>query len=125
MREVIENFNTQKKCDDYRKQLGDRKWEIYWKDTGGIVIRESEFDDMIGDKDNFATIQLCDWYGWNDGEVNEHKYTFAVFLYEDGNENGYSMYDTIEEAVEDYKRTCSKIKQLYNEECELLEDFEK
>ena len=112
MREVIENFNTQKKCDDYRKQLGDREWEIYWKDTGGIVIRESEFHDMIGDNDNFATIQLCDWYGWNDGEVNEHKYTFAVFLYENGNENGYSMYDTIEEAVEDYKRTCNKLKEI-------------
>ena len=39
MRKLIENFNTQKKCDEYRKQLGDREWEIYWKDTGGIVIR--------------------------------------------------------------------------------------
>lgn len=112
MKKLVENFNTQKKCDEYRKQLGDREWEIYWKDTGGIVIRESESHDMIGDKDNFATIQLCDWYGWNDGEVNEHKYTFAVFLYVNGNENGYSMYDTIEEAVEDYKRTCSKVKEI-------------
>lgn len=36
MRKLIENFNTQKKCDEYRKQLGDREWEIYWKDTGEI-----------------------------------------------------------------------------------------
>lgn len=109
-----EKYNTQEKCDNFRQTLGMREWEIYWKDTGGIIIRESEISDGIGDKETFATIQLCDWYGWNDGEIAVHKYTFAVFLYENGIENGYDMFDTIEEAFENYIETCSKVKELMN-----------
>lgn len=112
MNNLIDMFGTQTKCDEYRKNLGDREWEIYWKDTGGTVIRESESQDAIGNNSNYVTIQLCDWYGWNDGEINEHKYTFAVFLYENGNESGYTMWDTIEEAVADYKKTCNKVKEI-------------
>lgn len=103
-------FDTQEKCNDFRKNLGKLEWTIYWKDAGGSVIRESEFDDNIGNEDSFVTIQLCDWFNWNDGEITEHKYTFAVFLYVNGREDSYSMFDTVEEAIENYKKTCEIVK---------------
>ena len=113
-------FDTQEKCDDFRKTLGKLEWTIYWKDTGGSIIRESEFNDNIGDKDSFVTIQLCDWLGWNDGEITEHKYTFAVFLYVNGKEDSYSMFDTIDEAIADYKKTCEIVKKSLNNEGEII-----
>lgn len=112
LEKLAERFSTKPKCDEFRRRLGKREWEIYWKDTGGVIIRESEAHDGIGNQDVFATIQLCDWLGWNCGEVKKHTYTFAVFLYVNGSESGYTMCNTIEEAIEDYKRTCSRVMQI-------------
>lgn len=107
----IIKYNTQEKCDAFRKTLGDREYEIYWKDAGGIVIRDSEADDLIGNRKTYATIQLCDMISSDGYDDYTHIYKFAVFLYEDETEKEYTMFDTIEEAFEGYLKACKKVLQ--------------
>lgn len=105
MNELINKFDTYEKCLAFKVKLEENEWEIYWKDAGGHIIRESEFDDNIGDKNNFATIQFVDMAGSDGYAADKHIFKFVVFLYSHGSEDGFTMHDTIREAIEDYKET--------------------
>lgn len=113
MKNLINKFNTYEKCMKFRNKLvkKNQDWETYWKDTGGRIIRESENDDSIGTKNNFATIQFVDMIGSDGYSDSKHVFKFAVFIYEDGIENGFIMHDTIEDAIKDYMETLKLIKQ--------------
>ena len=41
---------------------------------------------------------------------SKHVFKFAAFLYENGDEDGFTIHDTIEEAVKDYKDALKLIK---------------
>lgn len=112
MDKLINKFNTYEKCMEFRNKLVNENhdWETYWKDAGGIIIRESEYDDSIGTKENFVTIQFVDMIGSNEYSDSKHVFKFAVFIYENGTENGFTMHDTIEDAVKDYIETLKLIK---------------
>lgn len=113
MEDLINKFNTYEKCMEFRNELvsENHDWETYWRDTGGKIIRESEFDDSIGTKEKFVTINFVDMIGSDGYSDSKHVFKFAVFLYEDEIENGFTMHDTIEDAVKDYTETLELIKQ--------------
>lgn len=113
MKELINKFNTYEKCMKFRNKLAKKNhdWEIYWKDAGGRIIRESECDDSIGTKEDFVTIQFVDMIGSDGYSDSKHVFKFAVFIYENGIENGFTMHDTIEDAIKDYTETLKLIKQ--------------
>ncbi len=112
MDELLSQFGSYEKCMEFRSRLvnENQDWETYWKDAGGRIIRESEYDDFVGTKDNFATIQFADMIGSDGYSDSEHVFKFVVFIYEDGIENGFTMHDTIETAVKDYIKTLKLIK---------------
>lgn len=112
MKDLINKFNTYEKCMEFRNKLVNENhdWETYWKDAGGRIIRESECDDSIGTKENFVTIQFVDMIGCDGYSDSKHVFKFAVFLYENGDENGFTIHDTIEEAIKDYIETLKFIK---------------
>lgn len=111
MEDLINKFNTYEKCIEFRSQLVNENhdWEIYWKDSGGRIIRESEKDDSIGTENDFVTIQFVDMIGCDGYSDSKHVFKFAVFIYENGIENGFKMHDTIEDAIKDYMETLKLI----------------
>lgn len=109
MNTFIQRFDSQEKCDHYRKSLGSQEYDIYWKDAGGTIIRESETHDNIGNKQRYATIQLCDMIG-SDGYADDtHIYQFAVFLY-DNDEKLIDLFPTVQTAVNAYQNICKMIR---------------
>ena len=102
----IKEFNSQEKC--HRYALENYAPEIFWKESGGIIIRESEADEGVGCFNDFITIQMVDMFGYED--YKEHIYKFAVFTYTEGCGESYiALHDTIQQAVEDYKKRCKCI----------------
>ena len=107
MKDLINKFNTYEKCMKFRNELVNENhdWETYWKDAGGRIIRKSESDDSVGTKKNLVTIQFVDMIGCDGYSDSKHVFKFAVFIYENGIENGFTMHDTIEDAIKDYTET--------------------
>lgn len=119
MKKFIERFNTQEKCKAETNDMEDAGGRLlYWKDAGGLVIRESEVDDNIGTKKTFATIQITDMLGCdkpgalNSGIIEESHFKFAVLLFVNSMKDGSDLFDTIEEAVADYLKKCVIVKNL-------------
>ena len=105
--DFMKEFNSTEKC--YRYAMENYAPELFWKESGGIIIRESEADDGIGNYDNFVTIQLTDMYGHEDYKA--HLYKFAVFTYTNGYGESYiALHDTLEQAIKDYLKQCENIK---------------
>ena len=111
MKDLINKFNTYEKCIEFRSQLvnENRDWETYWKYSGGKTIRESENDDSIGTENDFVTIQFADMIGCDGYSDSKHVFKFVVFIYKNGIEDGFTMHDTIEDAIKDYMETLKLI----------------
>ena len=109
-----EKYNTFEKCLKYENEMKEknRDDEFYWKNAGGSIIRESEENDGIGNRNIYATIQLADMIGSDGYDDKNHAFCFVVFLYINGKEEGFDKYETISEAIEDYELTCKMIKRL-------------
>ena len=76
---------------------------MYWKDAGGIELRNSYRDDNIGDINNFVSISLTNLKGC-EGYDSDH-YEFHVCLYLDNDEIS-DLYENIEDVINDYNQCC-------------------
>lgn len=107
MQTFINQFDTFQKCDAFRKTLKECEPDIYWKEHDGIVIRDSNTQENIGNNDDMYTdIKLCDMLGCEDYSSTEHTYEFAVFLYDDGYDISVQRFTDIHDAVKAYTTNC-------------------
>lgn len=103
-------FDTHEKCMEFKDKLekASEDGTLYWENARGYILRESEFDEGLGNAINYVTLNITDLYGMKEYE-NEHIFKFVVNEIKGRYDNDVKMYDSIHDALYHYMRKIAKL----------------
>ena len=103
-------FDTHEKCMEFKNKLEEAGEEgtLYWENAGGYILRESEFNDGLGNAINYVTLNITDLYGMKEHK-NEHVFKFVVDEIKDRYDEDIKLYDSIHDALYHYMRKIAKL----------------
>ena len=111
--ELYDIFGTQELCLRYEESLKKQRYIMYYRENySSIIIRESEENENIGNRETYATIQLTDMIGCTGYSDTDHLFKFIVYIKIENREYKHKMYSTLKEAIENYNEGLELIKKL-------------
>lgn len=108
--QLEDKFDTHEKCMEFKDKLekAGEDGTLYWKNACGYILRESEFNEELGNNINYVTLNITDLYGMKEYE-NEHVFKFVVHEIKDRYDEDIKLYDSIHDAIHNYMQRIAKL----------------
>lgn len=108
--QLEDKFDTHEKCMEFKDKLekAGEDGTLYWKNACGYILRESEFNEELGNNINYVTLNITDLYGMKEYE-NEHVFKFVVHEIKDRYDEDIKLYDSIHDAIQNYMQRIAKL----------------
>lgn len=101
--ELVKQFETNEGCAAFARWAESKgSKDLYFANADGILLRNSNKQDGIGNDSNYVCLKFADMIGTGIYD-DHHSYQFIVFTYSQTKGTSYEAYENIEYAIIGYK----------------------